>query len=298
MQEVTAQSLLELVGGPLRLTLSPSIGGSISSFDFRAGPSATRILRKCNSFSKNVLEMGSFPLLPYVNRIRGGCFEFRGRTVTIVPNMAGDPSPLHGQGWLSRWSVESAAADRALLRFEHESGEWPWDYEATQEFNLDENGLSLALTCRNRSQESMPCGLGQHPYFECGPATRIDTAVTHAWTIDEHVLPVEKVPATGRFDLADRLVCGQGLDHGFGGWSGRARMSDPGWPFDLELSSPNAGFFQLYSPSEGGIFVAEPVTHANAALNAPEAEWPELGMRVLKPGEEMRLDMRLEVIAK
>ena len=57
-----------------------------------------------------------------------------------------------------------------------------------------------------------------------------------------------------------------------------------------------AHFFQLYSPADGGIFVAEPVTHANAALNAPEAQWPELGMRVLEPGEAMRLDMRLEVM--
>jgi aldose 1-epimerase len=75
-------------------------------------------------------------------------------------------------------------------------------------------------------------------------------------------------------------------------------MSDPAWPFDLEMSSPNARYFQLYSPAEGGIFVAEPVSHANAALNAPESEWEELGMRVLEPGEEMHLDMRLDVQIK
>jgi aldose 1-epimerase len=40
------------------------------------------------------------------------------------------------------------------------------------------------------------------------------------------------------------------------------------------------------------------VTHANAALNAPESEWPKLGMRVLDPGEAMSLDMRLDVIPK
>ena len=186
----------------------------------------------------------------------------------------------------------------AALSFHHQAGEWPWDYEARQEFALDEHGLSLRLTCRNTSAEPMPCGLGQHPYFPCGPETRIDTHVTHAWTIDEHVLPVEKVPAEGRYDLRDRLVCGQDLDNGWGGWGGSARMSDPDWPYDLELSSPDARFFQLYSPPTGGIFVAEPVTHANAALNAPEARWPELGMRVLEPGEAMRLEMRLEVIAK
>ena len=75
-------------------------------------------------------------------------------------------------------------------------------------------------------------------------------------------------------------------------------MSDPDWPHELEMSSPDARFFQLYSPPSGDIFVAEPVTHANAALNEPEERWSELGMRVLGPGEEMSLQMRLEVIAK
>ena len=144
----------------------------------------------------------------------------------------------------------------------------------------------------------MPCGLGQHPYFPCGPETRIDTEVSHAWTIDEHVLPVEKVRAEGRFDLRDRLVCGQDLDHGFGGWGGKRADDRSGMALRAVVSSPQARFFQLYSPSGGGIFVAEPVTHANAALNAPEEQWPELGMRVLEPGEEMVLDMRLEVIPK
>jgi aldose 1-epimerase len=232
-----------------------------------------------------------------VNRIRGGAFHFRGREVRLAPNMTGDPSPLHGQGWLNRWIVEQADDSEAVLGFVHEAGEWPWSYQARQQFALDEAGLAIKLTCRNTSREPMPCGLGQHPYFPCGPATRIDTSVTDAWTIDEHVLPVEKVPATGRFDLRNRRVCGQDLDHGFGGWSGRARLSDPDWRFRLELSSPTAKFFQLYSPADGGIFVAEPVSHANAALNAPEEQWPELGMRVLEPGEAMSLDMRLEVIA-
>jgi aldose 1-epimerase len=136
-----------------------------------------------------------------------------------------------------------------------------------------------------------------HPYFLCGPETRIATDVTHAWTVDENVLPVEEVPAVGRYQLGDRNVCGQGLDNGFGGWGGRAEFSDPAWPFRIAMASSTARFFQLYSPPQGGIFVAEPVSHANAALNAPEEQWPELGLNVLEAGEEMSLDMRIEVVA-
>jgi aldose 1-epimerase len=295
--EATGSGPVTLSTGRLRLELSPSIGGSISAFEWLGESAETPILRKCHSDSEKVLDASCFPLVPYVNRIRGGRFTFRGREVRLAPNMAGDPSPLHGQGWLNSWRVDEADERRAVLSFSHPAGEWPWEYAAREEFALDEEGLSLGLICRNTGGDPMPCGLGQHPYFPCGPATRLDTKVATAWTIDEHVLPVEQVPATGRFDLRDRAVCGQGLDHGFGGWGGEARMTDPGWPFELRLSSPTAKFFQLYSPAVGGIFVAEPVTHANAALNAPEAQWSRLGMRVLEPGEEMRLDMRLEVTA-
>ena len=291
-------SRVELAAGPLRLELSPSIGGSISAFEWAGEGGSRGILRKCNAPLEKILDAASFPLVPYVNRIRGGSFTFRGREVRLAPNMAGDPSPLHGQGWLGAWDVEEQSEARAVLSYDHPAGEWPWAYEAQQQFELDERGLSVGLTCGNRSSEPMPCGLGQHPYFDCGAETRIDTTVTRAWTIDANVLPVEEVVADGRYDLRERLVCGQDLDNGFSGWNGEARISDPDWPYDVILSSPQARFFQLYSPSQGGIFVAEPVTHANAALNAAEGQWEELGMRVLEPDETMRLDMRIQLDPK
>jgi aldose 1-epimerase len=289
---------LTLRSGNLVLELSPSIGGAISAFEWMGNGGPRSILRKCHSPLEKVLDACSFPLVPFVNRIRGGGFTFRGRDVLLRPNMAGDPSPLHGQGWLNPWSVERADEISCVLTYRHDAGEWPWSYDARQEFELDEHGYSVRLTCRNTSGEPMPCGLGQHPYFDCGPRTRIDTHVESAWTIDDKVLPVAQVPAEGRYDLTDRLVCGQDLDNGFGGWGGETRMSDPDWPYDLCQTSPEAKFFQVYSPREGGIFVAEPVTHANAALNAPESDWAELGMRVLEPGEAMSMDMRLEAIPK
>ena len=284
-----------LTSGPLRLVLNPALGGSIASFDFAGQGRPIPILRRCGEPQDGVLDAASFPLVPYVNRIRDGEFSFRGRTVRLEPNMAGDPSPLHGQGWLNPWSVVSASEREAILEFEHGAGEWPWAYVARQQFKLDDSSLAIELTCRNLSAEPMPCGLGQHPYLDCSAGTRLRTGVDHVWTIDERVLPVERVPATGRYDLADLGVCGRGLDHGFGGWDGKAVVSDPDWPFELSMTSPDARFFQLYSPESGGIFVIEPVTHANAALNAPEEQWAGLGMRVLEPGAEMSLRMRLEL---
>lgn len=294
----TPTDWITLRAGNLELVLSPSIGGAIQRFSWVDEGSRVPLMRESHSGADTVLAHASFPLVPFVNRIRGGRFTFRGRTVTLRPNMANDISPLHGQGWLGEWKVVSSGNQDAELHFVHEAGEWPWHYEALQVFALDEEGLSVRLECRNGSDSPMPCGLGQHPYFPCTAETRIRTEVTTAFEIDANVLPTGEVPATGRFDLSDRAACGQGLDHGFGGWGGEALLSDPAWPADLRLSSPQARFFQLYSPESGGIFVAEPVTHANAALNEPEDRWPELGMQILEPGESMRLDMRLALVGR
>jgi aldose 1-epimerase len=289
-------TLITLTAGRLELVLAPRVGGSIASFDWLENGRKISILRRSGGEPPDVLGAASFPLVPFSNRIRDGRFSFRHRNVTLAANMTGDPSPLHGQGWLAPWKMLRSNSRSAELEHVHEAGEWPWRYEARQAFDLDENGLTVGLACRNLSDDPMPCGLGQHPYFPCTPGTRLDTKVGHVWTIDEKVLPIEKVPAEGRYDLRERSVCGQGLDHGFGGWGGSTHISDPGLPFAIVMSSPDARFFQLYSPEAGGLFVAEPVSHANAALNAPEEEWAELGMRVLEPGESMALEMRLEIV--
>lgn len=294
---MVSASLVKLSAGQLELTLCPSVGGSIARFDYFADDRRHAILRPCDGLPDHVLGAASFPLVPYVNRIRGGVFDFDGRTVRLARSMASDASPLHGQGWLGAWDVVQLSDDEATLRFDHPAGEWPWSYAAGQHFKLAANGLSLTLGCTNTSPDPMPCGLGQHPYFNCSSETRLQTGVTDVWTIDDHVLPVDKIPATGRFDLSDRMVCGLDLDHGFGGWGGVAKLSDPAWPYALAMSSDDARFFQLYSPETGGIFVVEPVTHANAALNAPQDQWPELGMRILAPGETMSLRMCLTVDA-
>src|SRR5437764_8179330 len=146
---------ITLCAGKLRLELSPSIGGATSAFEWIDGEASRPILRKSHTPVEKVLDAASFPLVPYVNRIRDGRFRFGGREVQIAPNMPGDPSPLHGQGWLNAWTVERADERQAVLNFGHEPGEWPWAYEARQEFALDEDGLTVTLRCRNTGAERM-----------------------------------------------------------------------------------------------------------------------------------------------
>lgn len=288
---------LTLRSGALEVQLLPGVGGSIVRFDRIVQGDRQPLLRAAGDSITDVLDASCFPLVPFVNRVRDGSFTCDGRTITLAPNMPGDASPLHGQGWRAAWEVTAAGEDHATLSYDHPAGEWPWAYQATNRITLDEQGLSLELTCRNLAAERMPCGLGYHPYYPCTAETILDTQVQSAWTIDAAVLPVANVPATGRYDLKARHICGQSLDNGFDGWSGAASITWPAAGALLRLSSPDAGRFQVYSPAQGGLFVAEPVQHANAALNAPQTQWPDLGLILLEQGQSRMLHARFDVIA-
>ena len=280
---------LTLAVGDLTLNLAPEIGGSIARF--RKG--AQELLRPAPPAARDAGEMASFPLVPFSNRLRGGRFDCDGRTVTLSPNLPGDKSPLHGQGWRSAWVVAKSDEAGAMLSFVHEPGEWPWRYEAWQAFALDETGLTVTLSCRNLSAERMPCGLAQHPYFPCDGETRLETGVTDVWLIDEDVLPTELVPASGKFLPSNGPVCGRGLDHGYEGWSGEA-LIDWGLGARVRMTA-EAPRFQLYAPASGGLFVAEPIENANAALNLPQEQWQAAGLALLTQGEERSLTVRFEV---
>ena len=281
--------MISITAGPYELVLAPELGGSIASLKADGRP-----LLRGSDAPASPLDCACFPLVPYCNRIRGGSFLFRGRRVEIEPNMAGDPSPLHGDGWLGPWLVESRSGSGVCLFYAHQPGEWPWVYEARQAFRLSDAGLEAEISCRNLSVEPMPCGLGFHPYFPCDAQTRIDTSVEQVWEVDDKVLPTGVLPAVGRYALDGQPACGRGLDNGYGGWGGEMRLT-AGDGAVTRMSSPDAGFFQIYSPEGGGMLAAEPVSHANAALNEPEERWTELGLRVLGPGETMRLRMTLSL---
>ena len=291
----TSLTQIVLLAGGLRARLVPELGGSVAELTWSDGASDWPVLRAPAAELGSVLDTASFPLVPFANRIRGGAFAVGDRIVRLSANFPPDPSPIHGQGWQNPWSIVAHDVASAELAFFYRPGEWPWAYEARQLFSLDPCGLTIVLTCINRSDEPMPCGLGQHPYFPCSSETRLATEVERVWEIDEDILPTEVIAARGKYDLSHRLVCGQGLDHGFGGWGGTARFEDPSWPFATLMSSPEAGFFQLYSPPEGGFVAAEPVGQANAALNAPESDWAGLGIETLPPGGAKQLTMRVEI---
>lgn len=231
--------MIVLQNGAARLELSPEIGGAVRRFTLEGRD----ILRPVPERATDVLDLASFPLVPFCNRIPNGRFDFEGREVTLPPNLGDHPHALHGQGWQRPWTVERLEGGEAVLAYDHPPGDWPWAYRAEQHFVLNPSGLWMGLSVTNRGDQAMPAGLGFHPYFPRRPGERLQAAVDGVWMIDETVLPtVHHAGAWGPDWAAGADVQGDErlIDHCYTGWTQRAELSAPDQPTTTSRPRPTA----------------------------------------------------------
>lgn len=300
----TQTELVVLRAGELQVVLAPGVGGSIAAFTrrWREGRSLRELhwLRPASATglaNANPLDMGSFPLLPFCNRIRNGRAEFEGRSIRMPPNNPAQdaPHPLHGVAWLLPWQVETADAAQAVLSFAFEADEaWPWRFSARQQFVLQERVLQVTMSVTNEDRAAMPLGIGHHPYFPHHPGTRLTSRCEAMWAADAEVMPV-RLERSAAVDALNRGVelATLDLDNNFTGWQRSARIE---WPADVRgparaltlEAEPPLDYFVLYCPRGYDYFCAEPVSQCTDWLNLlPQYGRGPLGGARLAAGETL-----------
>jgi aldose 1-epimerase len=269
-----------------RLTVDPRRGGAIRAFDWRGKdifrPTAA-------SAGDDPFDTACFPMVPYVNRVAHGRFNFGGHAVQLARNWSEDPHPLHGQGWRAPWTVEAASDSSARLRFEGGADDWPWRYRSEQSFQLLADELSVELRIENLSDTAMPAMLGLHPYFRQPEQAQLQAQLPRVWLTDRAALPVqeERTPAAWSFEPA-RPIGAVALDNGFSGWNGVATLR---WPDrTVTVRATHCDCLHVYAPAGQDFFCIEPQSAAPGALsrNAGEAG-------ALAPGERFAIRVQFAV---
>jgi aldose 1-epimerase len=275
----------ELRAGALRLALRPDIGGCVAGLWHGSLP----VLRSVEPADVEGPRLaGSFPLVPYSNRLGYRRFRWQGTDYTTQPNFLDNPHSLHGVGWHRAWQVVSCTASQAELRLDHApDADWPFAFEARQVFTLDETGLLSTLSMSNRADRPVPAGLGWHPYFPKRARSRLHVELTDRWESDPATeLPTRRVPQPG----IDADVAHLDFDHCFEGWQGAARLRDERLRVSLTSSLP---YLVVYTPPLKDSYCVEPVSHVSNAIHM--AEPARHGLRTLQPGETFEAWMRIDV---
>ncbi|HET7867944.1 MAG TPA: aldose 1-epimerase [Burkholderiaceae bacterium] len=279
----TPPATIELHNGPMRLALRADLGGSIAGLWHHDLP----VMRSVEPHAlAGPRQGGSFPLVPYSNRLGYMRFRWAGRDHTTQPNFPG-PHSLHGVGWQRAWSLLTHHEHDAALGYQHEGdAHWPFAFECTQRFVLTPAALELRLEVVNRAAEPAPMGLGWHPYFPKRSRSRLHIEITERWNSDTAELPTRRVDQPG----IDADVAHLEFDNCFEGWRGAAHIRDE--KLSLKLTS-SLDRLVVYTPQSKDYFCVEPVSHVSNAIHMsdPAAH----GLRTLQPGEAMQAWMKLDV---
>jgi aldose 1-epimerase len=289
----TADTLV-LRNGESELVLCPAIGASIARYNWRGHP----ILRSAPDAEirdGNVRGMGSYPLLPYSNRVGHCKLVIDNATHLLRPNFLPEPHAVHGFAWQRAWNVESHDEHRAQLSLQHQpDGDWPFACDGEQMTVLTPDSVTITLRVINRDARPMPAGLGFHPYFPRDEKLTLKTQWTGMWSMDRESLPVAHVAPSGDFSQA-RAVAGWRVDHCFTGWN-RTAVLDYQTHIVKISASEACDHVICYIPADGRPFIAiEPVSHANNALQLIARGVENTGMRWLEPGESFQIDMTISV---
>ncbi|OYU13920.1 MAG: aldose epimerase [Alphaproteobacteria bacterium PA4] len=253
---------LTLSNDAVRLDLAPARGGGITRFDWRDEPIFAPVRGPTPE------DMACIPLVPFANRIAQGRFRV-GDTDVQLPLLPGQAHALHGDGWLADWAVVRATADSAVLRFEHDSGAWPWRYRAEQTLDLHDSGYRHSISLTNCADTPMPAGIGLHPWLPRTADTRYLGLHCGEWQMGDDQLPA-------LLDMRDAprdwwqgaTVASRSVDTCHVGRDGPLTIVWPARGLRLVMRpSPSLGMTHVYVPMGAAFFCVEPVSHSPDAIN-------------------------------
>ncbi len=278
--------------GTLSCTLSAEAGGSVVAFTCAGADVFAPLTQGLLAPPSALPSAGSYPLVPYSNRLANAQLHWRSQTYALRPNFLPELHAIHGIGWQRAWAVIAVDSQSATLRYAHApDADWPFAFEATQTFSLSADTLRFQLNVKNLAAHAAPIGLGWHPYFVKRPHARITFAARGRWEMGADQLPTHRAVSTG----IDSDCAQLNVDHCFDDWSGDLQLRDE----QLHTSvRSNMRHLVVYTRSDIASIATEPVSHVNNAFNLIDAghfDAAALGVNILDAGASTQAWMTVQV---
>jgi aldose 1-epimerase len=157
--------------------------------------------------------MGAVPFLaPWANRLDQDAYYVNGKKYRLNPDLAnfrrdGNQKPIHGLlVYSSLWRVTGMKADNSaawvtsrLEFWKHPElmEQFPFAHTIDMTYRLANGVLEVETTLQNQSADTMPVGIGYHPYFQVHDAPRDEWRV-HVAARDKLTLSPQLIPTGER----------------------------------------------------------------------------------------------------
>lgn len=165
--------LLLIGDGELQVEVAAQAGGRIAQIRYRG---VEQLVGPEDGFP-GAIAWGSYPMLPWVGRIRHGRFEFAGRAWQLPVNMGAHA--IHGVSMWLPWDVENHQANAIELSLRlPQDQRWPFGGTARQRIEVRAGQVSMTLSVSADAQ-AMPVALGWHPWFRKPDRIEFDPAAIY-----------------------------------------------------------------------------------------------------------------------
>lgn len=273
---------IELRAGPYAATLLPHAGARLGKLCWSDGARSLDLvvpMQEGAAFDGHHWpNAGAFPMAPYSNRLGGATFTWGARRIRLT-SPPGETYALLGFAHRAAWDVVAHAPDHATLRYAHrpEDEGWPWRFELTMQVMLDAHGAQVVLRITNLSDETMPAGLGWHPYhpsralaraagarLRLAAHARRDVGLAGVARLEPHDGPTRATPVElGSADLHHQTSV-------FEDWTGELSL-----PLDdglrIAVAATGARHLVMHAPKELAYICLEPVSLLPGALQVYDA---------------------------
>jgi len=165
--------ILNNSNGNSRCGFVPSFGANINELQLSRSGKTFQLLDGykaepqllSNEKSRNI------HLLPFPNRIRDGKYFFDGKEYTLDINKPDENNAIHGFFWNKAFEItdEKCSGTSATVTLQHYyNGDYkgyPFPFIARYGYELKDEEFLINVAVINSGKNSMPLGIGWHPYF-------------------------------------------------------------------------------------------------------------------------------------
>ncbi len=273
----------------LRAEIAPALGGAMLRFDAKLGGGALEPVFRPTSAADAAAEpfepntSACYPLVPWVSRLCPATLPTSSGSLAIPPNRPGEPYPIHGWGAYGPWRVSASTETELGLSLDHDG---PPPFSARLDYVLSSATLTMTLAVVNGLDRPVGMGLGFHPWLPRHGGGLLFAPARHVWMsgLDKIPFAAERPPEDWDFN-EERALPRRDVDHGFGGWTGKARYTWPagGARWRLDVAS-DCDQYIVYAPASRPFFCFEPTSHKPSPGQSGGLD----GLVLVEPGGLMR----------
>lgn len=277
----------------------PSFGANLHEL-YLKGEVVIEGAESSDTFKERAAMFEGAKLAPFPGRVENGKYSFSGQNYLLDLNEAGAGNAIHGLIYNQSFDiVETSCTEQkgsATLENKYEGGEgYPFKFTIRIQFVLEDHGLTLKTTLKNRDNATIPIGDGWHAYLKLG--TIVDSLEIELPEVEKLELGPKLIPTGQREHQPSRkfMIGEQELDDCFklhnltGTVTTYLSKEDRTLEIWQETGHEGYNYLVVYIPPDRDRIAIEPMTCAPNSFNNGE------GLIKLKPQQSIDLTTGIRV---